>query len=347
MIIWFLLILIVALVNIQVCRDGFFSDYLEKNQSNAIKGVFILLVFVFHSLTDIKNCGFSFEHQIDWLAQAFHLEIGQLVVAMFFFYSGYGVMKSLLVKGEAYLNSYPKSRLLTTLLNFDIAVCFFILLATIIGRRVSVSQIALSLIGWESVGNSCWYIFVILFCFLAFYLVFKLVGTRFKLGIVAIALVCLVGMFTLRLFKPSLWYNTMLVFPAGIAYAVYADKLERLIQKRYILSVVLLFAAFFSLHFLMRSHPLHGLTFNVKSIVFALLIVVLTMKVRIGNQWLYWCGSSLFPLYIYQRLPMISLRAMAGKEWIVGHPNLFICCCFVITVGISLLYNKYFRIKLV
>ncbi len=250
-------------------------------------------------------------------------------------------MKSLLVKGEAYLNSYPKSRLLTTILNFDIAVCFFILLATIIGRRVSVSQIALSLIGWESVGNSCWYIFVILFCFLAFYLVFKLVGTRFKLGIVAIALVCLVGMFTLRLFKPSLWYNTMLVFPAGIAYAVYADKLERLIQKRYILSVVLLFAAFFSLHFLMRSHPLHGLT-----IVFALLIVVLTMKVRIGNQWLYWCGFSLFPLYIYQRIPMISLRALAGNEWICDHPHVFIIICFFVTAGITLLYNKYFRIKL-
>ena len=346
MILWIFLILVVSFVNIQVRRGGFFSDYLEIKQCNAIKGVFILLVFLWHVLTSIKDCGFSFDRKIDWAAQAFHLEMGQLVVAMFFFYSGYGVMKSLLVKGEAYLNSYPKRRLLTTLLNFDIAVCCFILLATIIGKRFSVSQIILSLIGWESVGNSCWYIFVILCCFLAFYLVFKLVGARFKLGIVAISLVCLVGMFILRHFKSSLWYNTMLVFPAGIAYAVCADKLERLIQKRYVIAVVLLFAAFFSLHYLMRLHPLHGLTFNVKSIVFALLIVVLTMKIRVGNRWLYWCGASLFPLYIYQRLPMISLRAIAGKEWICEYPYVFIVVCFIVTVGIAFLFNKYFRIKL-
>ena len=122
MLVWLFLILIVSLVNIKVCRKGFFSDYLGIKQCNAIKGVFILLVFFWHSLTKIIDSGFSFDRQIDWAAQAFHIEMGQLVVAMFFFYSGYGVMKSLIVKGKTYLDSYPRRRLLTTLLNFDIAV---------------------------------------------------------------------------------------------------------------------------------------------------------------------------------------------------------------------------------
>jgi peptidoglycan/LPS O-acetylase OafA/YrhL len=154
-------------------------------------------------------------------------------------------------------------------------------------------------------------------------------------------------MFVLYLFKPAHWYNTMLVFPAGVTYALYADKLERLIQKKYGLVVLTLIAVFFLIHLFMGMHPLHGLTFNVKSIVFALLIVVLTMKFRIGNRWLYWCGASLFPLFIYQRVPMLSMRAIAGNEWICEHPNVFIIVCFVITVGITLLYNKYFRLKLV
>lgn len=346
MILWFLLILIVSLVNVQICRDGFFSDYLEKKQCNAIKGVFILIVFMWHSLTDIKNCGFSFDRQIDWSAQAFHLEMGQLAVAMFFFYSGYGVMKSLLVKGKAYLISYPRKRLLTTLLNFDVAVSCFLLLTVILGKKVSIPQVALSLIGWRSLGNIGWYIFVILFCFLTFYLVFRFVGTRYLLGIVTTSLICLAGMFALYFLKPTYWYNTMLVFPIGIAYALYSDRLERLIQKRYGLVVLLLIVAFFSIHYLMRMHPLHGLTYNVKSFVFAILIVALTMKIRIGNQWLYWCGTSLFPLFMYHRLPMISMQAIAGKEWICEYPHMFIIICFIITVGITLLYNKYFRIKL-
>ena len=137
MILWYLLILIVSLVNVRLCKKGFFPDYLEKEQSNAIKGVFILLVFLGHALNDIEYCGFPFNRQIDWYAQAFHLEMGQLVVAMFLFYSGYGVMKSLMINGKTYLASYPRKRLLSTLLNFDVAVCCFILLAWIMGQKLA------------------------------------------------------------------------------------------------------------------------------------------------------------------------------------------------------------------
>ena len=65
MIFWYLLILIVSLVNIKVCREGFFPDYLGKEQCNAVKGVFILLVFLGHILMYIKRCGFVFDQQID------------------------------------------------------------------------------------------------------------------------------------------------------------------------------------------------------------------------------------------------------------------------------------------
>ncbi len=347
MVIWYLLILIVSLVNVRLCERGFFPDYLEKKQSNAIKGVFILLVFLKHALGEIKHCGFLFNRQVDWFAQAFRLEMGQLVVAMFLFYSGYGVMKSLMSHGKKYLASYPRKRLLTTLLNFDVAVCCFILLAWIMGQKLSFPRIVLSFIGWDSYGNSNWYIFVILCCYLAFYIVFRIVGNRYQLGAAILVAVSVAGILILYLFKPSHWYNTMLVFPAGVVYALFFKELEQWIQKRYGLVTTLLLAGFLLLHFLMRMHPLHGLTFNIKSIVFAMLIVILTMKVRIGNRWLYWCGLSLFPLYIYQRLPMISLRGSLGPEWICGHPHLFIGGCFVVTVVITLLYNKYFRIKLV
>lgn len=346
MLFWYVLILIVSLLNVRICKKGFFPDYLGKEQCNAIKGIFILLVFLGHILTYIKHCGFSFDRQIDWSAQAFHLAMGQLVVALFFFYSGYGVMKSLMIKGKAYLDTYPRKRILTTLLNFDIAVCCFILLAWIVGDKLSLSQVALSFIGWKAVGNSNWYIFIILCCYLTFYVVFRVVGNRYLLGTVILTLIILADILILYQFKPRTWYTTILVFPAGVTYALYSKEIERWIQKRYGIVIVLLLVAFLSLSFLMKTHPLHGLTFNMKSIVFALLIVILTMKIRVGNQLLYWCGFSLFPLYIYQRLPMIGLRRIAGDEWVCGHPNIFIGACFVLAVGIALLYNKYFRIKL-
>lgn len=99
--------------------------------------------------------------------------VRQLLVVMFLFYSGYGVTESIASKGKTYINAIPKKRILTTLLNFSVAVCVFIGLASALGKDLTVEQCLLSLIGWESVGNSNWYIFCILICYAATYIAFK------------------------------------------------------------------------------------------------------------------------------------------------------------------------------
>ena len=71
MIFFYLLIFFVSLVGVQTCRTGFFQDYLEKDQCNAIKGVFILLVYLGHVIIDVKYCGFSAIKRVD--SSAFYL----------------------------------------------------------------------------------------------------------------------------------------------------------------------------------------------------------------------------------------------------------------------------------
>lgn len=301
MIFWYLLILVVSIVGIRTCKTGFYQDYLGKEQCNAIKGIFILLVFLGHAIVEVKTCGFTASGWINRSAFDFFKEMGQLVVAMFLFYSGYGVMKSLMMKGESYLETYPKSRMMTTLVNFDIAVCCFILLNILLGRKMRLSQIALSFIGWDSVGNSNWYIFIILCCYLLYYLIFRVVRSHYAVGALMLGVILFIGMLCLYGVKNHVWYDTVLVFPAGVLFALYAERIEPLIQKHYVLSLLVLLTAFLVLRNIFFIHPLHGLTHNIKSIVFSILIVSVTMKVHIGNKWLYWCGFSLFPLYTYIR----------------------------------------------
>lgn len=346
MIFWYLLIFFISLVGIRICRDGYFQDYLGIEQCNAIKGIFILLVFLGHAIVDVKQCGFTAQKWVDSAAFGLFKEMGQLVVAMFLFYSGYGVMKSLMTKGKDYLKAFPKRRLLTTLVNFDIAVCVFIVLRLFLGWKIRLLKVALSFIGWDSIGNSNWYIFIILCCYLVFYLVFRAVGSRFSMGGLILSAILFIGMLCLYKVKSHIWYDTILVFPAGVFFALYAERIGKVIQNHYVLSLLLLLAAFLALRNLFYIHPLHGLTHNVKSIVFCILIVTLTMKVHVGNRWLYWCGFSLFPLYIYQRLPMYALRGWVGEAWVSANPHLFIGICFIMTAGIAYLYNKYLRIKL-
>ena len=102
--------------------------------------------------------------------------------------------------------------------------------------------------------------------------------------------------------------------------------------------------AFSALHVL-HLPAMHGLTHNVKGIVFALVLVLLTMKVKTGNKVVYWFGENLFPIYIYQRIPMILLVALAGKEWVCSYPILYVVVCLAITCVIAYGY-KYWQVKL-
>lgn len=69
------------------------------------------------------------------------------------------------------------------------------------------------------------------------------------------------------------------------------------------------------------------------------------MKVKINNKALIWCGNNLFPLYIYQRIPMIVLSTIGGGGWISTYPVLYTVACLIITLTITYLY-KYWAVKL-
>lgn len=84
-------------------------------------------------------------------------------------------MESIFKKGQAYVESFPRRRLLPTLLNFDVAVAAFLLLNVVLGIKHSKHDIILAFTGWTSLGNSNWYIFVILLCYLCTYIGFYLV----------------------------------------------------------------------------------------------------------------------------------------------------------------------------
>lgn len=154
------------------CYEGYISKE-QKEQCNRIKGFFIVVVFCRHIAPYLADAGYDFSLLGDNLFCLIDGRIGQLLVVMFLFYSGYGVMESIKKKGSAYVDCIPKRRLLTTLANFDVAILLFLLVNLCLGIHYDMQVILLSFIGWESVGNSNWYIFVILCCYLSTYITFK------------------------------------------------------------------------------------------------------------------------------------------------------------------------------
>lgn len=340
MILFYLVIAALTIYGFRYCHIGFHNDYLGKEQSQAVKGLFILIVFFRHIFPYIQKAGYPMTSIPDKLFLDIDSQIGQLLVVMFLFYSGYGVTESIKKKGKLYINTFPKKRLLTTLLNYDIAVLSFIIIDVILEIKLNCGQIVLSFLCWESIGNSNWYIFIILFCYFLTYLSFHFWS---KWYVTLTLILSVIAVLILFYVKPTWWYDTLLCYPAGMYWSIRKEQIESLFQKHYGIVFFFLIITFLTLH-LSNIPYAHGLTYNAKSIIFSILVVTLTMKIHISNFILCWLGIHLFPLYIYQRLPMVILSQIKDGWLPFNHPYLYVTACLVFTIIIAH-YYKYWQIQ--
>ena len=103
--------------------------------------------------------------------------------------------------------------------------------------------------------------------------------------------------------------------------------------KDYSVSVIVLFIVFSTLMFVNRRLDTVGLSFIILSLVFALVVVAITMKIKIGNKTLDFFGKHVFSIYILQRIPMIALKGVFANKY------LYIVVCFIITVTIAVSFD--------
>ena len=343
MILFFLFLLVVCLYRIKISRHGYFYDFLEREQTNSIKGIFIFFVFLRHILQYIRRSGYDFSSHGDAIVTTLDSKIGQLIVVMFLFYSGYGVMESIRKKGDNYIRNIPRHRILPIIINFNIAILCFLLIDFYFGISVPMKKIILSTIGWDSVGNSNWYIFDILLCYLVTFVAFCL--PKHRMAFVGVGI--LISILFLSYCKSPWWYNTLLAYFAGIVFSECREKIVIFWERHYWKSLMALCVFFIGIYvvaimFLSSTNIISGLLYNIASIVFALLIVQVTMKVNISNKYLVWFGMNLFPLYIYQRIPMIVLYEIDNGYFVQNNVIAYIVICFAIMCCIAFLY-KYWQ----
>ena len=169
MIIFVFLLLSVIIKSIHCCKENEFNtDYIGKEQSKNINGIFVIMVFFSHYYQYITP---SLEWQ-DAYYSILRNHLDQAVVMTFLFFSGFGMMESLKRKGYSYVISMLK-KFIRLLVKFDIAVILFLILNTCLGIQYSKQEILMSLICWESIGNSNWYIFVTLSIYLLVFVAFS------------------------------------------------------------------------------------------------------------------------------------------------------------------------------
>lgn len=304
MLLFFVLIIgIVAYQSKIYKKEQWNLKYMQQRDTNCIKGIFLFFVFGAHYLQYVNVSG-KLDLPYIWVNRF----LGQGIVTLFLFYSGYGIYYSLKNKGLKYAEQMSRKRIIPVAVHFWAALILYFILNTVLGKEYSLQKNLLAFTGWTSVGNSNWYIFAVFWCYVFTWIIFGVWKKAKKQGLILVTVLVLGYILVMCQKKPGerWWYNTVLVYPAGMWFSFYQEKIERFIKKRYAVLLPICMAGTIGL----RLFTDNLCVYLFWSLLFAITVILLTMKISVGNSLLEWMGVHTFEIYILQRLPMIALKAM-------------------------------------
>lgn len=190
---------------------------LSKDKSNAVKGVLaILIVFHHFSTTCDISCFSEFRR---W---------GSIIVSVFFFMSGYGLARSITLKGKVYLSNFLSHRLWkSVILPYAIALIIFL-----VYLNVDVPD-ASTLVGDWSRGftllPNAWFIVALALMYLGFYFINKTSGRCHVVKMFLYTLVYIIIVYSVGFER--CWYVSVIMFPLGMLYADKENELVTLLNR--------------------------------------------------------------------------------------------------------------------
>ncbi len=334
----FIIFILISFIGINFQNiKGIDGDALSKERTTMINGIFVVIVLFSHF-----NSYATSDIAVDKIYCLF-FKIGQLMVTPFLFYSGYGIFESIKNK-KNYINNFFKNRIVKLFVSVFLSLILYIILNIIIGEKYSIKTILLSPIGLTSIGNSNWFIFATFCMYFSVLISFKI----FKKDNLSALLLCLILSFgyiilVMKFLSYSWWVNTILCFNAGMFFSYFKESILSFLKNNYhyFLTFVLLVIIFA----LATINNYNYFTYEIISLSFVLIIVLISLKVKIGNKILLWLGKNTFNIYILQRLSYILYQHLGLTNYNVYlYFAVSVLTTFVLTYFFDKILKKVYKL---
>ena len=134
-------------------------------QANCLRGVMAVLIVLTHTHNYFKSIG---------LLRIFN-PFGYIGVSLFFYYSGYGVVKKTW-KDEKYLDEFWRKRISKLFIPYIIATIIHVVVLFVVTpeQRPSLFRILLSFTSLKRILPYSWYVFIILLWYILWYCIAKM-----------------------------------------------------------------------------------------------------------------------------------------------------------------------------
>lgn len=239
-----------------------------------------------------------------------------LVNGLFFFISGYGLEISRETKPDYIgMRSYLKRMWnigIVAYASYLISFCFF----EVNSLAGMIKHILLfNVFRWFHLNQPTWFLIEIVFLYLLFWLIFYLVG---HMRIAYMCIIAVVGMTVIIIIwyvaavltgRGVVWYSSTLCFPLGILVANTRDSIIYAKARRYVLPIasVLLICCFLYNKY-SENIILGAFLGNIASLVFCIVVFLLSFGFTLDSRILGFLGSISFELYLIH-IYMIELTA--------------------------------------
>lgn len=297
------------------------EDFLSIGQTGAVQSAACIGIILHHLSQQVTNYGSLDKGPITGFSYA-----GILFTALFFFFSGYGLMISLQNRTD-YLNTFLQKRLPTVLIPFWLCNAVILLANHLFyGIRYSFDRIVRYISGIDLINGNGWFMIEIVIIYILFFALFSMFRNRdIALVLLTMAVFVLIayGFFSghdsknEQWFKGEWWYNSTITFTLGLWYARFKHKLDSFFSLHYrtlaVLFSLLFIASFqFSVYCVRHFGYYYYLSASVgrkyacitlisqaaTCSVFVIWLILLLMKITLGNRILASLSKIRLPLFL-------------------------------------------------
>ena len=310
------------------------EDYLSYANTKCIKGICAVGILLHHLFQYSKI-------EVNPLLEIVLQSMGELLVAMFFFFSGYGLVISYMRKGKKYINKMPRNRILPFYITCILMEIIYILFYIIIGEydEISIRVVIQTLLFGKTIIKLGWYLQTQLVLYLMFYAIFKFCkNNKYRnilllVGWIMYCIVCICMKLSIT------WYVSSITFLLGGFWGYNRERIDKILnnKKSFFISISSVFFIFIFCFIMSKmSSNYISIMFN---IIYNLLFVVLMLNIVYAvnnkkgkkiliNKITAYLGNVSFEIYVSQGIFLI----LYSDKLLIDNPYIYCCTVIISTI---------------
>ena len=322
----------------------FNEEFLSREQTKYMHGLLAVCIFLHHASQ--KSCAYWHRPEVIVHGLDVFVDMGYLLVAVFMFFSGFGLYKSYMTKPD-YLKGFIRNRILPVMLTSAFVAWIFIPVRICMGEKLDPVRMVAYITGAMLANQNGWYPITIVLFYFVFWLSFRFCknkNTAIVIITVFVFIYTLIGTIVPHnnwWLQGEWWYNSVHLFWIGLIVAKNEEKVTAHLKRHYVTYMVIggmlllvlpvvvkICSGFFSYYYMEGVRGLYkkpGLFFNMLgrrwvtllsqmlcSLNFTLVFVMINLKVKIGNPALKFMGMISLEFYLVHGM----FVEMFGYDWL-------------------------------